>query len=172
MKTVVMKGFTLVELLIVIGVLGVLAATLIMTVNPIEQIKKSSDSTRKSDLAQIKRALDLYYDDNGRYPASSADFKITNGASSVAWGSAWQPYMNKLPKDPSSKNSYLYYSPPAAQGQSYYIYANLERGSKDPQACNAGSVCESISSGGAGFPVANSCGGTCNYGISSANVTP
>jgi len=166
------RGFTLVEMLIVLAVLGVLATAILLTLNPIEQLHKANDAKRKTDLSQVKRALDLYYDDNGRYPASSVDFKIVNVATTLNWGSAWQPYMNALPKDPKSSNTYEYYSPAAANGQTYYIYANLERGAKDPQACNSGNACTSILTGGAGFPVANSCGGTCNYAISSPNVAP
>lgn len=166
------KGFTLIELLIVIGILGIIATALIMTLNPVEQLKKTNDATRKSDLAQIKRALDMYYDDNGRYPASTGDFKMSTGTSTIVWGGAWQPYMSKVPKDPRPSNVYQYYSPPSTAGQTYYLYANMERGAKDPQVCNNGNACTSILSGGAGYPVANSCGGTCNYGISSPNVSP
>lgn len=166
-----LTGFTLVELLIVIGVLGIISTMLILTLNPMEQIKKSNDAARKSDLAQIKRALELYYDDNGRYPPSSVQFKIAP-TTAIDWGKAWQPYMSKIPKDPSARNTYQYYVPPTAGGQTYYLYANLERGAKDPQSCNNGNVCTSISTGGPGYPAANACGGVCNYGISSANVSP
>jgi len=167
-----LRGFTLVEMLVVLGILGILATVVLITLNPLEQLHKSNDAQRKNDLAQIKRALDLYYDDNGKYPASSVDFKIINVATTLNWGNAWLPYMSKLPKDPIAKNSYEYYSPASANGQTYYLYANLERGAKDPQVCNSGSACTSIITGGAGFPVASSCGGTCNYGISSPNVAP
>lgn len=166
------QGFTLVEMIIVLAVLGVLATAVLVTLNPIDQLHKANDAKRKSDLAQVKRALDLYYNDNGNYPPSSVDFKIVNAGTTLTWGSAWQPYMNNLPKDPTATNSYEYYSPASANGQTYYIYANLERGAKDPQVCNAGSACTSILTGGAGFPATNSCGGTCNYAVSSPNVSP
>jgi type II secretion system protein G len=164
------KGFTLVEMLIVLGILGVVATTVIMGINPLDQLRKSNDADRKNDLAQLQKALELYYQDNGAYPPSSADFKIRNGTATVAWGSAWQPYMATLPKDPVAAKSYQYYSPPTSNGQTYYIYANLERGAKDPQVCNAGNACTSL--GASGFPPATSCGGACNYGVSSPNVTP
>lgn len=166
------KGFTLVEMLVVMGVLGVLATALLVTLNPIDQLRKSNDAQRKSDLAQIKRALDLYYDDNGKYPVSTADFRIQDGATVISWSGVWQPYMSKVPKDPLATHAYVYYSPSSSNGQTYYLYANLERGAKDPQVCNTGNACSSILTGGAGFPVATSCGGTCNYAISSPNVAP
>lgn len=163
------KGFTLVEIIIVIALIGAVATALIVGINPVDQLRKSTDADRKSDLAQLQRALELYYQDNGSYPPSSADYKIRSGTTTLAWGSSWQPYMSTLPKDPNPTQSYQYYVPPSSNGQTYYIYARLERGEKDPQVCNRGSACTSIISG---FPPPNSCGGTCNYGVSSSNVTP
>ncbi|MBA3724499.1 MAG: type II secretion system protein [Candidatus Levybacteria bacterium] len=165
------KGFTLVEMLIVIGLVGVVAATLLVGINPIDQIRKSSDAERKSDLAQLQRALELYYQDNGKYPPSSADFKLYINNMTLAWGSPWKPYINSLPKDSSPTLSYQYYSPLTASGQTYYIYASLERGAKDPQVCNQGNACVSLTTGG-GFPPATACGSTCNYAVSSPNVAP
>lgn len=164
------KGFTLVELIIVLGILGVIATMVLLGINPLEQLRKSSDADRKADIAQLQRALELYYQDNGSYPTSSADFKIRVGTTTLAWGSAWQPYMSALPKDPSPSRSYQYYVPATANGQTYYIYASLERGNRDAQVCNNGSACTSLS--GSGFPPATACGGTCNYGVSSPNVSP
>lgn len=161
---------TLIELLLVTAIVGILAGAIIMTLNPIDQLAKSEDARRKSDLAQVQRALELYYQNTGRYPASSADFKIYINPTTYTWGSAWQPYMNKLPQDPKVTNRYLYYSPPSSNGQTYYLYANVVRGAKDTHACNAGNACTSLSN--AGFPPATACGGTCNYGVSSANVSP
>lgn len=163
------KGFTLVEMVIVVALVGAVATALIVGVNPLDQLRKSNDADRKNDLAQLQRALELYYQDNGSYPPSSADYKIREGTTTLAWGSSWQPYMSSLPKDPSPTQSYQYYVPPSSNGQTYYIYASLERGDKDPQACNGGNACTSIISG---FPPPNSCGGVCNYGVSSSNVTP
>lgn len=169
-KGSIQKGFTLVEMIVVIAILGSIGTVLLVNLNPLDQLRKSSDTDRKSDLAQLQRALELYYQDNGSYPPSSSDYKIRSGTTALAWGVSWQPYMNTLPKDPSPTRSYQYYVPASSNGQSYYIYASLERGNKDPQVCNRGNACVSLT--GAGFPPASSCGGTCNYGISSSNVTP
>jgi general secretion pathway protein G len=161
------KGFTLTELLIVIGLIAILSAAAITIFNPLGQIEKSNDAKRKSDLSQISRALELYYNDTGRYPPSTLDYRISYNSNPVAWNTAWQPYMAKLPADPKSPKTYVYYVPDAS-GQTYYIYAGLDRGTTDAQACNGGSACSSVVSG----PGANACGGTCNFGISSPNVTP
>lgn len=62
------SGFTLIELLIVITILGILAAGLFVLINPLKRIKQSRDSVRKAELQQVKRALELYKVEHGRYP--------------------------------------------------------------------------------------------------------
>jgi prepilin-type N-terminal cleavage/methylation domain-containing protein len=167
------KGFTLIELIIVIAVLAVLFTALLTTINPLEQFKKARDTDRKAALGQIQRALESYFQDHGKYPDSSVDYKIISDLNSVtstlSWGDTWQPYMNVLPKDPKAPSlSYAYYSPAGANGQTYYLYATLERGKSDPKVCNGGLKCASLPSGGA-----SPCGSDiCNFGVSSPNVKP
>jgi len=161
------KGFTLIELLVVVGILGILAAAMLAIINPIAQLQKSNDAHRKTDLESMQRALELYYQDTGSYPPSSLNtFYISPGGTAILWDSPWQPYIKKLPKDPVSTNKYVYYS----TGQAYYLYANLQR-TNDPQACNSGGACQTTTGAG-GFPGAYACGGVCNYGVSSPNVSP
>lgn len=166
------KGFTLIELVIVIGILAILSIFVLAVVNPIEQFAKARDAQRKSNLGQIQKALEQYYQDNGKYPANNGSYQIVNvNGQAVTWGGAagWSPYMNLVPSDPISTRTYVYYS--YSNQQTYILYASLERGTKDPQACNKGNACTSLT-GVNGAPSANSCGLTCNYGISSPNTTP
>lgn len=156
-------GFTLIELVVAIGVLAILASLAFSAINPVEQFKKAQDLRRKGDLAQIQRALESYYQDNGKYPQSSSN-KIAPGGTSVAWGASWSPYIDVLPIDPTSSRNYSYWSDPT--GQTYRIYASLDRGSRDDKACNLdGSQCT-------GVQIGQTCGGTCNYGVTSPNVSP
>lgn len=158
------KGFTLIELIVAIGILGILAVAAIMALDPISQFQKSNDVRRKSDLAQVQRALESYYQDNNKYPISTATYQITG----VPWGNNWQRYMNILPMDPNSAKKYVYYS----GGQSYYLYANLDRGTLDSAVCknlNSNKECSSINTNQI---TAKSCGGPCNYGVSSPDVSP
>ena len=55
------KGFTLVELLIVIAIIGVLAVVVLVAINPIEQLAKTRDSGRISTITQVGHAVQAYY---------------------------------------------------------------------------------------------------------------
>lgn len=169
-------GFTLVELLVVISMIGILSAVVIGLLDPATQFKKAQDSRRKSDLSQIAKVLEQYYQDHGAYPRSSLNppdsvsYRIVNNIDATEtlldWGNPWPPsYMDILPKDPSSSKNYVYFS----TGQSYWLYASLDR-NNDPQVCVAGGgACPGLAVNS--IPEA-ACGGTCNYGISSPNTSP
>lgn len=153
------------------GVLAVLVSVVFAVVNPLEQFKKSADSKRKSDLAQIQRAIEAYYADHGEYPSMTTDednknkiCKDENCQQVVDWGSDWRPYMDVLPIDSNSSKTYAYWTD--SSHQSYILLASLDRGSRDPQVCNGDSPCASSTT------YAISCGSVCNYGVSSPNISP
>ena len=78
-------GFTLIELILVVAVMAIFSTLILYTLNPFEQLKKGSDSKRKSDLSELQRALETYYHDFGAYPSSSGDYRILNDAIKVEW---------------------------------------------------------------------------------------
>jgi general secretion pathway protein G len=92
------KGFTLVELLIVISLISILAAMGLV------QYKNSVTSSREAvlhtDLFRMRDAIDQYYADKGKYP-SSLDALVSDG------------YMRKLPEDPMTKSSDTWTTVPA-----------------------------------------------------------
>ena len=165
-------GFTLVELVLVIGILSVLGVLLIMVINPVTQLQKANDAKRKSELAQLQKTLEQYYSDNGKYPAASST-KIAPGGVEINWGSDFPSYNTKVPADPSSSRNYAYSV--GSYQQSYRIYASLERGHFDKQACCTTSGCSCTGATSLGL----TCGPAsplpvpgCNYGVSSSNVSP
>ena len=74
------KGFTLVELLIVIALLGVIALVVIAAINPIEQANRARDTRFKTDGAQLISAIDRYFAANNEFPWVTADIVASNDA--------------------------------------------------------------------------------------------
>ena len=67
-RKIIGSGFTLVELLIVIALLGVLAAAVLAAINPLEQANRARDTRMKSDASQLLAAIDRYYVASDHFP--------------------------------------------------------------------------------------------------------
>src|SRR3989338_1134971 len=111
-------AFTLIELLIVIGLIGVLSGFVIVVINPNTQFAKARDSNRKKDLALISSALEQYYADNNAYPATMAVATLPLASS--------PKYIQSIPADPKSGFAYCYTS--ASPYQTFNLCAKLESG--------------------------------------------
>lgn len=155
------RGFTLIELLIVIVILGILGT--IGAWSFTKSLKVARDGQRKNDLAQIARALELYYNDKSRYPLGDSDGLIIGceaGDEGCRWGKPFEiedesVYMPKLPQDPQNNQKYYYWS---SNGKYYELYALLEV-TDDAAAGNYPNT--SGWCGGVGNP-------PCNYQVASA----
>jgi len=62
------KGFTLVELLIVIALIGVLAVAVLAAINPLEQLNRARDTGMESDASQLLAAIDRFYAAQEKFP--------------------------------------------------------------------------------------------------------
>jgi prepilin-type N-terminal cleavage/methylation domain-containing protein len=102
------KGFTLVELLIVIGILAVLLAIVLIAVNPQQQFKQANNTARKADVNAILNAVSAYAADNdGQLPAgidsTAKTITSTAGATNLNLCSTLVPtYIADLPLDPTT----------------------------------------------------------------------
>lgn len=80
-------GFTMIELLVVISVIGILSVAVLSTINPIEQINKGRDTRSRSDAAQLIGAVDRYFAIHEIYPwneeVDDADAQI--GGTSITY---------------------------------------------------------------------------------------
>lgn len=68
MKRFLVRGFTLVELLIVIGLLGAIAVIVIAAINPIEQANRARDARFKADSSQLISAVERYFATHSKFP--------------------------------------------------------------------------------------------------------
>jgi len=65
------KGFTLIELMVVISIITFIASITLVNLDNAE--RKARDVRRIADMHQLQTALDLYYDDHGVYPTGDTD---------------------------------------------------------------------------------------------------
>jgi prepilin-type N-terminal cleavage/methylation domain-containing protein len=106
------KGFTLIELMLVILIIGVLSGIMLSVINVPGIQAKSRDARRAGDLRKIQVALENYFADYRGYPASTSN--IWQNVSTLS-GTLSPNYINGLPTDPKSGT---------ASGQSCYGKSN------------------------------------------------
>jgi len=121
------KGFTLVELLVVMAIISILT---ILSVANFRNVQiKARDAQRKSDLSQLQKALELYFNDHGTYPDSSVNgevntfgWKVPGTTSGGNFTDGNTVYLKEMVGDPSANPNYCYTS----DGTYYVVYARLE----------------------------------------------
>ena len=141
------KGFTLIELLVVIAIIGLLATLAVVSFGNARE--RARDTKRKGDLAQIAKALELFFQETGSYPpehspacnpdCSSCDTSCAAGAAST-WdgGGLTRSILGhnisefiSVPVDPINDATYYYeYEPHCSLGSGrkggFYVRVRLE----------------------------------------------
>ena len=106
------RGFTLIELLVVIAIIGILSATVLVSLNSARA--KAKDASRMATAQQIAKAVELYYHDHGKYPGYPEFYYYAvaphETAGECGHSNAWcdledalAPYMSSLPRDTGNR---------------------------------------------------------------------
>lgn len=123
------KGFTLIELLVVIAIIGLLASVVLLALNSARQ--KSRDAKRLADVRQIASALELYFNDNSRYPATSEYGSGGTIPLAPTYLTAVPTYPGPI-DSPCTTSTYAYTSPGAASYQLVFCLSATTGGIAPP----------------------------------------
>ncbi len=125
------KGFTLIEILIVVAIIALLAGTVLVGFAP--ATRQGRDTKRIADLRQVQNSLELYYSKCGYYPggAQAANATCVSFSQITTWDALSTALtsnnsigVSRIPNDPSSGKTYFYGTDNI--GSSYVIGATLE----------------------------------------------
>lgn len=151
------KGFTLIEILIVVAIIGILASVILASVT--SSRARARDTKRISDIRQIRTALELYFGANGRYPKSA---ELAADCTDSATLRCLAPkHIPTVPKDPFTDSPYNYVGLKVSFGGtdkclSYHLGGTLEESTAQTDILNADSdftsAATNLCSGEAGSP--------------------
>ena len=144
------NAFTLLELLIVVGIITVIAIGVFIALNPLQTYNRAIDTQKKADMSKFKKAMEEYYNDTGCYPpptklcfTGGKNGNLAGKLSCIMCGTEktspkFTPYLDPIPCDPNypAKN-YLYNVDSAVCPKLYRLYANLNI-SNDPDGITEG----------------------------------
>ena len=102
-------GFTLIELMVVLVIIGVLAALIVP--NVLDRTDDARATAARTDVHNLMQALKLYKLDNQRFPSAEQGLAaLVQRPSTAPLPGNWKPYLDKLPNDPWGR-PYQYLNP-------------------------------------------------------------
>lgn len=145
-----MKGFTLVEILLVIAILAIISTIGAVSYSNIRN--NSEDAKRRTDIGEIRSALEQYKSVNNTYPTPNVTITMGLEFGTSGLNDANNTYMSKIPQDPDFPVKTYYYE--STDGSDYILRSELNN--PEPTPCNL-------------TPTPDLCGSmnNCNYCFSS-----
>lgn len=103
------RGFSLIEIMVVLVIMGVLAALIVP--NLMDRPDQARATAARNDVGALMQALKLYRLDNGQYPSASQGLRaLVEKPTAAPVPNNWRPYLDRLPNDPWGK-PYHYLNP-------------------------------------------------------------
>ncbi len=120
-------GFTLIEILIVVTIIGLLASVVLVGLAPAR--KRGNDARRIADLKEVQNALEIYYNKCGHYPGDET-CAAPQAGTAVPWNNLKDVLLkagigvNQVPDDPTNGRTYQYATNDGGTG--YVLAATFE----------------------------------------------
>lgn len=118
------KGFTLVEILIVVALIAILAVVALITINPAEAQRRARDTQRLKDISTLQSIVEQYLSDN---PSTTFTTDIVSSAGTFTCDANWIgldlcSYANTVPIDPANRSTIVAGTAGSAGGNAYYEF--------------------------------------------------
>jgi general secretion pathway protein G len=120
-RSVTQRGFTLIEIMVVVVIIGLLAAVIVPQV--VDKVDQARVAKAKQDIASLETALTMYRLDNSRYPTTDQGLGALSTQPTDPSIRNWRPggYIKRISKDPWG-NDYQYVYP-GTRGGEYDLYS-------------------------------------------------
>ena len=123
------KGFTLVEILIVVAIIGILASIILVGLGSLRS--QGRDARRIADLHQVQNALELYFTKNGYYPPNTITTWTGAGSLTAALTGAGIG-VSLVPNDPNTGSTYAYGSNAGGTSANSYVLRAILENTNNP----------------------------------------